>query len=52
LHCNGSRTTPDLLLIIDPGSGHKPVIASYHRQQKHDKESANAVQKHEMESAN
>nr|CDS31313.1 hypothetical protein HmN_000971500 [Hymenolepis microstoma] len=41
LHYNGTRTTPDLLLILidiceltqrriigDPGSGHKPVIAS------------------------
>ncbi|VDO16759.1 unnamed protein product [Rodentolepis nana] len=41
LHYNGTRTTPDLLLassdisehtrrkiIDDPGSGHKPVIAS------------------------
>nr|CDS29291.1 pol protein [Hymenolepis microstoma] len=41
LHCSGTRTTPDLLLISsdiseltqrkiieDPGSGHRPVIAS------------------------
>ncbi|VDO02427.1 unnamed protein product [Rodentolepis nana] len=81
MQCNGTRTTPDLLLassdiskiIDDPGSGHKPVReiiddpgsghkpSFYHRQQKHDKESANdwvwsqtyhRQQKHDKESAN